>query len=1235
MKARKQSAMDAIEEGATKFAGQLERGAGQMLAHVEEGATKFAGQLERGAGQMLAHVGALLVDREKVEPMVMKLSPYVPEYCLRRFATGKPMREMPEHGQLFGAILFTDISGFTPLCEKFGKMGAAGAERVRDHLSAYFGRLIPIIVGHGGDVIKFAGDALISLFWGNDESDLAHCTLSATACALQALSQLSTYDADGVTLQMHIGVGAGKLSYLYVGSTNRREFLIAGDALTQIASAEADAKSGEVCLSPEAWRLVRGRCQMRPVSGSQNMIVTSIMGPLPDSIRFIPRAEDIPTPIAAEMEPWWARYAACWGCRTSREPPIDSGFIHYARQLSTDTLVHVQRELERYVPSTVLVKMRTGQFKFLAELRAISVVFVSVLGLDYDSDDGLRLANSAVAAMIEALEQYGGSLRQFISDDKGSVLIGIWGLPHATYEDNPTRATLSAIEIGQRLKKFSLGCSIGVTSGRAFCGTVGSPMRMEYAVVGDVVNLSARLMSNAKGEMGNILIDEATYTAASSSVTCNPKGSIKVKGKELPIKVFNPLFKYAVGRGASNSASAANQRKTALVGRSIEVQLLSEAASRLVRERTHFQGPRVIVVEGESGVGKTRLVQEAVGLGSAHGKEGRFVFDASATEMEAGQPLAVWRRLYSAIANELMTSHGGAAAAEAEAGAGPAKAGSASGAAGSLKNLQFVSQIKVRTQGWMVNVKRQRFMQRVEQLGGRELAERVSLLNGLVPLELPESEVTKKMAARKRPEELRRLLADLTVALAAYLPVTLIIDDAHWMDAESWEVLEAVMKASKSVLLVLAMRAWNATAQRSVPPQLQRFLQSAGRGADGEARRVALAPLAREDVLAMIEDALAVRALPETFASMILQRAQGNAYFSLELAYAARDKGIIEIRDARATMSASAETLSNLDVILPATLQGVISSRIDGLPPGHQLVLKVAACIGPQFEYEILRTVYPVEADKPELPTVIEALEERAFIARAASPPEVAPSPKTLVASMRTKQSKLEGVSFTFCSTLIREICYGQLSLSNRRDLHAAIASAYRALCENDVTAARRAALSFHEAKAADEMQGTPPAETKERRRPEGPRQPETPRRVAEVEEALAGGAAPAAGGAGGAQTRRRSTRPGSDPSVWRMPRSDELVYVENPYGSGPSALPPDPAPLPPPPQAPYAHPASEGPDSHRGRRPSDPHAADTVVRQRPASARDPTHSGSSTNLTASGSWAPPSRIFRPHDSLR
>ena len=187
--------------------------------------------------------------------------------------------------------------------------------------------------------------------------------------------------------------------------------------------------------------------------------------------------------------------------------------------------------IKHFVPMPVADGLKSGNFDYLAELREVTTMFMSWDSYDEEvHSDLLSLQNIFLAAQ-KILIQSGGFIRQFLIDDKGCVLIACWGVPTASHPDNTRRALCAGAIIGYELNELGMKTSVGITTGNVFCGSVGSYVRREYAVIGDVVNLAARLMSKAKG---GLLMDEATYTRIPNFLQNYMKrlNPIAVKGKD-------------------------------------------------------------------------------------------------------------------------------------------------------------------------------------------------------------------------------------------------------------------------------------------------------------------------------------------------------------------------------------------------------------------------------------------------------------------------------------------------------------------------------------------------------------------------------------------------------------------------------------------------------------------------------------------------------------------------------
>src|SRR3954462_2316205 len=190
------------------------------------------------------------------------LASYLPKLIVQRANDGRLDGKDPVAEHFSAALLFADVSGFTRLTERLAAQGPAGTEHLTQILNLYFGRIIDIVEHWGGDVVKFAGDALIAL-WPVCDSHadaIASVTASATACALELQRELNDYAVgEDVRLSMKISIGAGTVSCAHLGGVyDRWEFLLAGRPMEQVGIANGLAAAGDVVVSAEAMALIRG-----------------------------------------------------------------------------------------------------------------------------------------------------------------------------------------------------------------------------------------------------------------------------------------------------------------------------------------------------------------------------------------------------------------------------------------------------------------------------------------------------------------------------------------------------------------------------------------------------------------------------------------------------------------------------------------------------------------------------------------------------------------------------------------------------------------------------------------------------------------------------------------------------------------------------------------------------------------------------------------------------------------
>jgi len=429
-----------------------------------------------------------------------------------------------------GCVVFSDASGFTKLTETLAQK-ADGAEVLSKCLNKFFTPLIDIIEAYRGDVIKFSGDALSILFEATDDYQLTEspcgspdadkktpfqlACLRGAACCLEIHKRLHNFDTGegGVHLTLHIGVGAGDIAILKVGGAQDRfEYVIAGTPMEQIAIAEPLAGSGETVLSPQCWDEIRYTVvEGRVISDPDAPPGFHVLGALDTSLHTYPTVKQ------AAMD--------CTRIENlSKESIADADLLKLG---------------ERFIPRAVLKHLRSGNSSSINEMRSVTIIFSQIAGVDVSTERGSKVAQELMVNMQRACYTHEGNLNKFLVDDKGLLFLFVFGLPPLMHIDDPTRAVKACFEMARALKAMNLIGRFGITTGRVFCGIVGSDRRREYTVMGDTVNLSARLM--AKAPENSVLIDEATYLRCVQDVKCTKLEPFMVKGKAIAIQAYAPI----------------------------------------------------------------------------------------------------------------------------------------------------------------------------------------------------------------------------------------------------------------------------------------------------------------------------------------------------------------------------------------------------------------------------------------------------------------------------------------------------------------------------------------------------------------------------------------------------------------------------------------------------------------------------------------------------------------------
>ena len=434
-------------------------------------------------------------------------------YTLERNARNEKRKLEPFSIFFDGVCLLADISGFTRLSGKFCEGGRDGIDQLQQVVNGYLGQLVKIVYAYGGDVMKFAGDALVCVFQPNRQSGADRASNVADACsnAVQCATELAQICTEQLTI--HVAVSCGPICFAMLGGhENIWECLVSGSCLGDLSQCLEDAASKQTVVSPEIVKSLgknyRKEINMEQLSSGNYLVISTVKVSSLLTRKMIKRRGEM---LMKDGESRFVMF------------PNDDSFL---------------RTIGLFVPMPVTTVLNSGTFDYLAELREVTTMFMSWDSYSHeDHNDLLRLQLYFLAAQ-KVLSESGGFIRQFLIDDKGCVLIACWGVPTASHPDNTRRALCSGAAIGYKLNELGMKTSVGITTGNVFCGSVGSHIRREYAVIGDVVNLAARLMSKAKG---GLFLDEATYSRIPLFLQehLQKLAPMSLKGKDVPITAYS------------------------------------------------------------------------------------------------------------------------------------------------------------------------------------------------------------------------------------------------------------------------------------------------------------------------------------------------------------------------------------------------------------------------------------------------------------------------------------------------------------------------------------------------------------------------------------------------------------------------------------------------------------------------------------------------------------------------
>ena len=544
-----------------------------------------------------------------------------------------------------------------------------------------------------------------------------------------------------------------------------------------------------------------------------------------------------------------------------------------------------QTMLRPFISEAILKLTEKGEF------REICPVFIAFQEPNY-----YHHLHAFINTVLILAERYGGTLSQLDFGDKGSLIVLWFGAP-MTYENNIERAAqcLLALQTANKTLEEPVQWQAGMTFGSVWAGIRGGAERCEYGAVGDVVNLAARIATQP--HWGEIWVNQSVYERVKNTYLFTALGTFQFKGKRQQTAVYQLLQPRQIDEVSFYTDH--------IIGRQPELEALHQAISPVFNGR--FAG--IVTIHGEAGIGKTRLLYELRQQLSHDRRLSWFYCPAEEILRQSLNPFKYFLTRYFEQSND--HDH--------------------------LQNqAQFDNILNTLIQ--RIRKKRGSFKSNARQIA-RELQRTRSILAALIGLYSPNS-LYEQLEPKLRFQNSLVALKNLILGESLLQPVIIELEDTHWLDEDSHELLHFLTKNIEAYPIAI--------------------LSASRYGDDGRKHQINLDPqvphhemdltyLAPNDVRTIAEDVIQGQ-LEDSVVQFLMQKCNGNPFFVEQVSLDLKERGLL----APSTHNSHYELLVQRIDEVPSNINAVLIARLDRLTAEVKHVVQTAAVLGREFELLIL-----------------------------------------------------------------------------------------------------------------------------------------------------------------------------------------------------------------------------------------------------------------------------------------
>jgi predicted ATPase/class 3 adenylate cyclase len=581
-----------------------------------------------------------------------------------------------------------------------------------------------------------------------------------------------------------------------------------------------------------------------------------------------------------------------------------------------------------------------------------------------DPEDVLEIMDGALKAYSDAVNEAGGTVARLMGDG----LLAFFGAPIGR-EDDPVRAVRCGLAIVNAARDYArtveekwgvsgFDVRVGINTGLVALGEVGGLAGSEWTAMGDAINLAARLQSAAP--TGGVLISQDTFIHVRGFFEVRRLEPLTLRGKTEPVTVF--LIEREKPRTFRTTTRGVEGVETRMIGREAQLKQLQEIFTWAVDESE----TQIVTLVGEPGVGKSRLLRE---------------FDAWLDELPQSVLHFTGRATYEMLKLPYAL----------------------------IRNM-FAFRFDIQESDSAATV-RAKLERGITDFLGADSAERAHYIGNLIGFDFSGSPYLQDEEAQQLTQLGVYYITELIGRIAAETPTVIFLDDVHWADDKSLDLINHIVRAKRHLRLMIVCLARPSIFERRSLPWADQ---------DDFHTRIELIPLLKEETRDLVCDILQrVDRIPENLCANIVTTSDGNPFYVEEIIKMLLDDGVI-IKGAE-TWSIDARRLTDLRI--PPTLTGVLQARLDALPDAERAVLQRASVVGRIFwDSAVAALQVDGEPTVDHLPDCLTALHRRELI-------------------RSREQSAFSGAEeYIFRHNILHDVTYESVLRRLRRVYHAQVA---------------------------------------------------------------------------------------------------------------------------------------------------------------------------------------------------